>query len=97
MDLHDGERTLMQQRFQGRKIREAQSGFFDAALSDLVQRTVAPRQHQPQTRRLYKCPRAHECARLGCTVDEAVAITRSSEKAPAPRIIRNAVMASASR
>src|ERR1700691_3176228 len=87
----------MQQGFERREIRKAQTGFLNAALCDLVKRAVAPRQYQPQARRLHGSPSAHERARLGCAVCDAVAITRSSEKAPAPRIIRNAVMASTSR
>src|SRR2546429_6090749 len=36
LDLGDCERALMQQRFERREIREAQSGFLDATLRDLV-------------------------------------------------------------
>ena len=48
--------------------------FLDAALCDLAQRPMAPRQHQPQARRLNRSPPAHEGARLGCAVGDVVAI-----------------------
>ncbi len=50
LDFRDRQRTLMQKRFKGREIGEAQSGFLDAALRDLAQRSMAPRKNQPQAR-----------------------------------------------
>ena len=89
----------MQKGFEGREIREAQSGILDATLRDLAYSAMAPRQDEPQVRRLHPSFRAHQVARPGCVEreGEAVAITRSMENAPAPRIIRNAVIASTSR
>ena len=48
-------------------------------------------------RRVNQNRAAHEQAGLGCAVGDAVAIARSMENAPAPRTIRNAVIASTSR
>jgi len=36
VDFGDGERPLMQKRFERREIREAQSGFLDATFRNLV-------------------------------------------------------------
>ena len=41
----------MQKGFKSGEIGEAQSGFLDAALRDLAERAMAPRQNQPQARR----------------------------------------------
>src|ERR1700724_4734873 len=97
LDLSDSERTFMQKRFKRGKIREAQSCFLDAPFRDLVERAMAPRKNQPQARRVNLNLAAHERTSSGCRAGEAVTIVRSTENAPAPRIIRNAVIASASR
>ena len=87
----------MQKGFERRKIREAQSCFLDAPFRNLVERAMAPRKNQPQSRRVHLDLAAHERTSSGCRAGEAVTIVRSTENAPAPRIIRNAVIASTSR
>src|SRR3984957_13513775 len=97
LDLSDSERTFMQKRFKRGKIREAQSCVLDAPFRYLVERAMAPRKNQPQSRCVHLDLAAHERTSSGCRAGEAVTIVRSTENAPAPRIMRNAVIASTSR
>jgi hypothetical protein len=60
LNFGDCQRTFMQKRFEGREIREAQSGFLDATLRDLTYRAMAPHENEPQARRLHPSSRAHE-------------------------------------
>jgi hypothetical protein len=50
----------MQERFECREIREAQSGILDAALGDMAYRAMAPHQNEPQARRVHPSFRAHQ-------------------------------------
>ena len=87
LDFRNRQRTLMQKGFERRKIREAQSCLLDAPFRNVIERAMAPRKNQPQSRRFHLGLAAHERTRSGCRAGEAVMIARSAENAPAPRII----------
>src|SRR5438552_2204538 len=84
--------SLVQVRFQRDEIREAQAGVLDAALGDVAQGVMASRQYQPEVWGVDRSLPIHDREACDVSADEAIVIARSSENAPAPRIMRNVVM-----
>jgi hypothetical protein len=97
--LSNRERTFVQETFECDEIAQPQSRFRDTALSYMSDDVIAPRQDDPQTRFLDLRAGNHESAVLRGTAPDGLATerARSKERAPAPRIIRKAVIARTSR